>query len=65
MAWRIIEVPDEQAQENDLTDSEFIGMRILMEPHVGEPENDNNVYWRAIMKIYPQSVIAGRKWNNK
>ena len=59
MAWRIIEVSDDEAMETDLTDSELIGVSVLLTHQCGEPRDVRlNVYWRAREKIHPQVEIA-------
>lgn len=52
-AWRIIPIPDEDAQESDLTSSELIGISIAT---VGDANsiNGHSVYSRAWVKIQPQ-----------
>jgi hypothetical protein len=51
MAWRIIEIPDENARPTDLTNGELIGVSVLLTHHAGEPRNEVNVYWRAREKL--------------
>ena len=58
MAWRIIEVTDDDATQNDLTDSELVGVSVLLQHHCGEPLNDLNVYWRAARKVQPIAAAA-------
>lgn len=58
MAWRIVEVADSEATEADLTDSELVGVSILLTHYSGLPRSDMNVYWRAKVKIRPQVAIA-------
>lgn len=53
MAWRLIEVPDNE-QPDDLTNGELIGVSILLAQGMAQPHNDNNVYYRAWEKIQPQ-----------
>ena len=53
MAWRLIEVPDGE-RDDDLTSSELVGVSILLAQHMGEPHNDLNVYHRAWQKLQPQ-----------
>ena len=50
MAWRLIEVDDAEASETDLSDSELIGISVVL-AHNGEP---GDVYRRAHTKIQPQ-----------
>lgn len=47
--WRIVEVAGDT--EQDLTDSELIGLSILVRHSAREPYDDSNVYWRAWRKI--------------
>jgi hypothetical protein len=58
MAWRLVQIPDEEAVkgdfEGDLTNGELIGISILLTHNAGEPYDDYNVYWRAREKIQPQ-----------
>ena len=61
MAWRIVEVPEEEATETDLTDSELVGVSILLTHKCGGPRDDMNVYWRARQKMQPQVEIALEK----
>ena len=58
MAWRIIEVGDDEATSADLTDSELVGVSILLANHCGDPKADLNVYWRALEKMQPQVDAA-------
>lgn len=53
MAWRLIEVPDGESA-NDITNSELIGVSIMLAQGMGEPLNDINVYYRAWLKMQPQ-----------
>lgn len=58
MKWRLVEVPDAEATEDELDDFELIGMSILMLHNVGEPFDHFNVYWRAWNKIQPAVEVA-------
>lgn len=59
MAWRIIEVPDSEAKESDLDNTELIGVSILLREYSGEPRDPQvNIYWRAYQKIQPQVEAA-------
>jgi len=52
MPWRIIEVPESEALPDDLTNSELVGVSVLLTHNSGEPRDvDLNVYWRAREKI--------------
>lgn len=53
MKWRIIEVPQGEETESDLTSGELVGVSVLLahNPSV----NDDNVYIRAYRKL--QSVV--------
>lgn len=54
MAWRIIEVAENEATDADLTDGELIGISVLLTHESGEPRDVKyNVYWRAREKIQP------------
>jgi hypothetical protein len=55
--WRIVEIL-ENPQESDLTDSELIGVSVLLTHRRGEPRDEWNVYWRARQKIQPQVETA-------
>lgn len=55
--WRVIEVTDDP-QDTDLTDSELVGISVLMTHHANEPHDAANVYWRARQKLQPQVQIA-------
>lgn len=61
MAWRLIEIGDDEATPTDLTDSELVGVSILLTQHCGQPRNDLNVYWRARNKLKPQAQAATDK----
>lgn len=52
--WRIVEVPEGQELDSDLSDAELVGVSVILTHHSGEPWNDMNVYWRAREKIQPQ-----------
>lgn len=54
--WKI--VPADPSDTGALTDSELIGISIIVGHNAGEPHDDVNVYWRARMKIQPQVRIA-------
>ena len=58
MAWRLIEVSEDVAQETDLSDGELLGISILLTHESGEPRDERNVYWRARQKIQPQVTAA-------
>ena len=59
MAWRISEIPDSEAKESDIDNSELIGISILLREYSGEPRDpEKNVYWRAYEKIQPQVEAA-------
>jgi hypothetical protein len=51
MAWRLIEIEDADATEDDLTDSELIGLSVVL-AHCSE--DDGDVYHRAWTKIRPE-----------
>lgn len=51
MAWRVIYISDESEQEDDLTDSELLGLSILAAQHAADK---TDVYYRAWSKIQPQ-----------
>lgn len=53
--WRLIEIDENEATDFDLTDSELIGISIVL-THITDPEDrtDLDVYWRARQKIQPQ-----------
>jgi hypothetical protein len=53
MAWRLIEVPDGE-RDNDLTSSELVAVSIMLAQGMGEPHSDLNVYYRAWQKLQPQ-----------
>lgn len=55
--WRIIEIPDEEASETDLSDGELIGISISLR-YLSEEPDDFDVYWRARRKIQPQVEVA-------
>lgn len=61
MAWRLIEIGDDEATPTDLTDSELVGVSILLTQHCEQPRNDLNVYWRACNKLKPQAQAATDK----
>ena len=61
MAWRIVEVSDDEAVETDLTNSELIGASILLNQLCGFPRNDLNVYWRAGTKLLELASEASRQ----
>lgn len=57
MSWRIIEITPEETKPEDLTDSELIGVSILLTHHGDDglgPRDNDSVYWRARQKIQPQ-----------
>lgn len=51
MAWRVIYISDEVAQEDDLTDSELLGLSILAAQNAADK---CDVYYRAWSKIEPK-----------
>jgi hypothetical protein len=53
MAWRLVKVETADALESDLTNSEMVGVSIILIHHAGEPLDDMNVYYRAWRKIQP------------
>ena len=53
MAWRLIEVPDGE-RDNDLTSSELVAVSIILAQGMGEPHSSLNVYYRAWQKLQPQ-----------
>ena len=53
MAWRLIEVPDGE-RDNDLTSSELVAVSIMLAQGMGEPHSSLNVYYRAWQKLQPQ-----------
>lgn len=61
MAWRIVEVSDDEAVETDLTNSELIGASILLTQLCGFPRNDLNVYWRASTKLLASAREASHQ----
>lgn len=61
--WRIVEVPEELALETDLTDSELIGVSILLTHQSGEPRDEMNVYWRARQRIQYAVGVAIERAN--
>jgi hypothetical protein len=63
MAWRIIEVSDDEALGTDLTNSELVGVSILLTHHCGIPRNDLNVYWRASNKL--REVAKEANWQGE
>ena len=54
MPWRLIEIPEDEAVRNDLTDSELIGVSIMLAQY-SEP---GDVYRRAWQKIQAQTDKA-------
>ena len=59
MRWRLTQVEDDSAESTDLTDSELIGVSIVLTHNCGEPYDEKyNVYWRARQKIQPAVKIA-------
>jgi len=56
--WQIAKVDDCDATSGDLTDSELIGISVMLTHNSGEPRDDSNVYWRARNKIQPQVEAA-------
>lgn len=58
-AWRIVEVaPGDKRPEEDLTDSELVGISVLLTHQCGEPRTERNVYWRARQKIQYAVEVA-------
>lgn len=65
MAWRLVEIPDSEAQAEDLSNEELVGISIMLAQHMGEPLNDMNVYYRAWEKLRPlaaQLMSTGAQW---
>ena len=54
MYWRIVEVPEGEEIDSDLTGSELIGISVILANYAGDPSDDYNVYFRAWRKIQPQ-----------
>ena len=61
MAWRITEIPDSEATEDDLTDGELVGVSIILTQNMGEPYDNINVYYRAWEKIQPKGMLAAER----
>lgn len=57
--WRLVDVPDGEEVDTDLTDAELIGVNIMLTHNAGEPRDSSmNVYWRARQKIQTQVAVA-------
>lgn len=54
--WRLVVTDD--PGDYDLTDSELVGISVLLTHNAGEPHDDANVYWRARQKLQPSVQIA-------
>ena len=61
MAWRITEIPDDEATKDDLTDDELVGVSIILTHNMGEPYTPINVYYRAWEKIQPKGMLAAER----
>lgn len=60
MAWKLIEVSDEE--ENALSDSELIGISIMLRENMGEPYDERSVYlcaWRKLQSAVDKAIDNG------
>lgn len=60
MAWRITETPDGENPQ-DLTDSEMIGVVVLVRENMREPYDQRNVYYRAWEKLRALAAQANAR----
>ena len=59
MAWRIVEIKESEKCELDLSNSELIGISVLLTNWCRKPEAiEAGVYWRAMEKIRTQVNFA-------
>jgi hypothetical protein len=56
--WRLVEIPEGEQCETDLTDAELIGVSIILAHNCGAPRDEWNVYWRAWDKLQRDVKIA-------
>lgn len=54
MAWRLVEISAGDELEGDLTDSELVGISIVLTHECWDVKNSSNVYWAAREKIQKQ-----------
>jgi len=61
MSWKIVHVDDGDPSAT-WTDSELVGVSVLLTHRAGEPYDESNVYWRARERMQPQVEIALTGW---
>lgn len=54
MAWRLVEIPENETLDSDLTNSELVGVSVMLAHGVRTLEDFECGYGRAYLKIQPQ-----------